>query len=563
VLLSCPDDQALDGQLKAIQQFLEAHVGLRFLEPVLVRRLKPEAFRSEQLAKFTQPQARARRRAEWRLWQALGLINDVDSADQEFCDLYLRSLRGFYDFDTREIVMPEGELEQAKSLAHELHHALLDQHYKIGKLLRESEKRGGDALTATQAMVEGLATLDEEVFEVCWQNARDERAGWPTSAELDALREKFRRTVNSGQAQPPGGWTDQQRMVIDSMFPYRWGAWHMANRARGGDKWQSAYARLLVTSTWPRSTREVLHPGEAATETGGLARYLRAWADRRGVHQVKVEPFGEFGVRLWTGLPLVSAVADEKEPLGLADDVVALFEDADGVEFGVVVLVFESEAQAILFVTQLPQLDGRFLQQFQPRRAGSRSVLIPLGGTAGPDAAREVVEVAERWATDLPAGAPVDGSLLARLRIFVDHPAPTVWEQLLRELAASRSQLRFGQRLAQVLFQIEDDNEPGAAAANDDRDCRAIQFGIQALELRQQLAEDVRTSLIQAALAALSDSETLPVGRVNALRWLAAERDRLTREQCTEALRAAGTAFHGRPAFASLIQNAFSREEPR
>ncbi|MFZ0491863.1 MAG: hypothetical protein WAM81_01550 [Acidimicrobiia bacterium] len=96
----------------------------------------------------------------------LGLVPEGTDMLTLYQDLYGEQVLGFYDGETKEMVVPAtgAELSAAEkvTLVHELTHALTDQHYSFSDrsdALDEGQRY--DALSALQTITEGDATLTE------------------------------------------------------------------------------------------------------------------------------------------------------------------------------------------------------------------------------------------------------------------------------------------------------------------------------------------------------------------------------------------------------------------
>jgi hypothetical protein len=107
--------------------------------------------------------------ADAALYKLLGLLGgDVDLATL-LTDLYGEQVAGYYDGETRELVVPittEGfSIVQQATLVHELTHALTDQHFEFhpafDAMLDEDRL---DQASAYQALIEGDASLSELHF---------------------------------------------------------------------------------------------------------------------------------------------------------------------------------------------------------------------------------------------------------------------------------------------------------------------------------------------------------------------------------------------------------------
>ena len=94
-----------------------------------------------------------------RAYAALGLVPDTLDLRALLLDLYSEQVLGYYDPDTRTLFVLEGEeaVGLRPLLAHELVHALQDQHANLDSLV--SHERGNDRQTAAHAALEGHAMV--------------------------------------------------------------------------------------------------------------------------------------------------------------------------------------------------------------------------------------------------------------------------------------------------------------------------------------------------------------------------------------------------------------------
>jgi hypothetical protein len=107
--------------------------------------------------------------ADAALYKLLGLLGaDVD-LETLLTDLYGEQVAGFYDGETRELVVPittEGfSVVQEATLVHELTHALTDQHFAFHTAFDAMlDEERLDQASAYQALIEGDASLAELLF---------------------------------------------------------------------------------------------------------------------------------------------------------------------------------------------------------------------------------------------------------------------------------------------------------------------------------------------------------------------------------------------------------------
>lgn len=212
---------------------------LRFSTPPVPRRITGAQVRREALAQLDATYPRARRAADEEVLELLGLLAPGSDLRQIAASVYGEQVAGFYDPRRKRLAIVQGASGGAAlqeiTLAHELTHALEDQHFG----LKDDEALGvQDATTAYSALVEGTATV------VMNEYAR--RTLRPT----DAL-------VELASALAGGASTGLPPYVEASLlFPYTAGSRFAAALHRTGG-WR------LVDATFarpPASTEQVLHP---------------------------------------------------------------------------------------------------------------------------------------------------------------------------------------------------------------------------------------------------------------------------------------------------------------
>jgi hypothetical protein len=155
--------------------------------------------------------------------------------------LLSEQVAGYYDAKAREFYLADWiELEGQKPvMAHELTHALQDQHFNLRRFEKWPEG-DSDAELAAHALIEGDATLAMTLYMI--------------KNPLVALA--FTRSL-SGLSAASKEFNDAPRALRDTLiFPYSQGAeWATNVYKRGGWKTVSAaYAKL------PLSTEQILHP---------------------------------------------------------------------------------------------------------------------------------------------------------------------------------------------------------------------------------------------------------------------------------------------------------------
>jgi hypothetical protein len=216
----------------------------------------------------------------------LGLIPEAIDYERTMFDLLEEQVLGFYDPDEHRLYIADwvpAEM-QTSTMAHEVTHALQDQHFDIGRFTHHVRGRG-DAQTAAMAVVEGDATAAMFDFSLA-----------PSGRTVLDLPD----VTNSVAGQMSG--SDQPRLAAAPralretlLFPYIAGLRLCVERMRAGG--HGAIDALLAEA--PASTEQVLHPDklaarEAPVEVPTAVPAPLAASFELAYHDV----LGEFGTRL-------------------------------------------------------------------------------------------------------------------------------------------------------------------------------------------------------------------------------------------------------------------------
>ena len=204
-----------------------------------VRTITAEEAREEGLAVLDEEYPAERRAADEKVLTLLGLIPASSDIRELAGTIFAEEVAGFYDDRTKAMTLVAGATggtEGEITLAHELTHALEDQHFEIAP-----SSGLDDARTARTALIEGTATVAMAEYAVRFlTGGAAKRADFLDQLALVDLLE-------SSSGLPPY----VQRSLL---FPYSAGArfvdaigtWGPANRA--------------LRDAGPVSTEQVLHP---------------------------------------------------------------------------------------------------------------------------------------------------------------------------------------------------------------------------------------------------------------------------------------------------------------
>ena len=188
-----------------------------------------------------------------RAYKAFGLLPDTLDLRAMLLDLYTEQVVGYYDPATdRLYVLDEATAATAAPVvAHELVHALQDQHADLDSLV--ARERGNDRQMAAQAAAEGQATLVMIALQ-----AAQMRGGQPVDvAGLPDLARLLRPALEAENTRFPV-FQRAPRLVRETLiFPYMAGAGFVQAlfRAADGGEPPIPFGELL-----PQSTEQVLAP---------------------------------------------------------------------------------------------------------------------------------------------------------------------------------------------------------------------------------------------------------------------------------------------------------------
>ncbi|HJW90538.1 MAG TPA: hypothetical protein VJ436_07840 [Anaerolineales bacterium] len=236
-------------ETEEIQEIQTQVVALRGLNPtgdVDLTLFSPAQMREHVITDFLGEYTSEEARNDAVILAAFGLLEtDFDLYDF-YVDLYSEQVAGFYDYETKEMYVIQGEGFQGPerlTYAHEYAHALQDQVYDMQSGLNYNEKSCETEVEhcmAVRALFEGDATL----LEVAWYQTYATRQD---REEIQAFYQVYQGTVFN---QAPAF------MQQDFFFPYEAGYAFVNNLFnRGG--WEAVdqtYRNL------PVSTEQIMHP---------------------------------------------------------------------------------------------------------------------------------------------------------------------------------------------------------------------------------------------------------------------------------------------------------------
>lgn len=250
-------DPGLAAVADSLLPRLEQLSGLRKLKPIRMEQQSREDLRRYVQDRLREELPPAEVRGMKAAYAAFGLVPDTLDLEKLMLDLYTEQVAGYYDPKTDAFYMVEGTPRDLlrPTLAHELVHALQDQHANLDSLI--SRKHGNDRQTAAQAAIEGHATL--VMFAILAGGS-----GEFNPALLPDMGEQLGPLMEMQNSQFPI-FRSAPRIIRETMlFPYIGGAGFVQElwRSQAGtaDKFAAPIGARL-----PQSTEQVLHPREKFT----------------------------------------------------------------------------------------------------------------------------------------------------------------------------------------------------------------------------------------------------------------------------------------------------------
>jgi hypothetical protein len=278
-----PDDvaDAMRAQLGSILLDVEESRALPFLEVPTVTILDEADFTQRVNDTISEDLDEEELAYQEAMFKLLGMLDDDVDLGQLLIDLYTEQVAGFYDPEAREMVVPvavDGITPlQEIVIAHELVHALTDQHFDFNAGYEDQLENGtGDDAAGTLALVEGDASYQQFLYLESMDPVKAARAA------LEAV------TIDTSVLDSSPRWLQQ-----DLAFPYEQGLIFTGYLIETGGLKQvdEAYQEP------PVSSEQILDPtkyvrGEGPEPIDPLAVTLDGW-------ELSDEAtLGEWGVRL-------------------------------------------------------------------------------------------------------------------------------------------------------------------------------------------------------------------------------------------------------------------------
>ncbi len=268
-------------QREAIEREVAEIRGLEFKTPVDYQVLDRKEIKETLSRKLTEVFSEQEFANVTAAFARLGLLEEGYPLRQKYLDLLGEQVAAFYDQHTHKLFMFEdASLDHAQNrvvLAHELTHALQDQHFGLARLPLEI-KNNDDRSVAASALCEGDATLVMSQFML-------------KHLSLGALKDNLSTALTQNMEQLAKAPRYLREMLI---FPYLRGQEFCGSvLARGGfEAVNKAYAQP------PNSSAQILHP-EKFLETREEPVAIEWPEVKAGGHEpIADNVLGEMGMRI-------------------------------------------------------------------------------------------------------------------------------------------------------------------------------------------------------------------------------------------------------------------------
>jgi hypothetical protein len=231
-----------------IAQEVASGRGLPLKNEIVKKTISQDEVRKKLVEEFDKEFKPGEIESEALTYQKLGLMSPTDDYRKILLDVLTEQIAGFYDTDAKELFLVQEIAPDRGALAHEICHALQDQHFDLNVIQDKLEADHGlDASLAFAALVEGDAMAAMLEDQLGWRGM---------FANIPNLPEQMKKQMSE---------PDERSAVLDSaprvikeslIFPYL-------------DGLAFVYA-LRQTGTWsvidaafadpPVSSEQILHP---------------------------------------------------------------------------------------------------------------------------------------------------------------------------------------------------------------------------------------------------------------------------------------------------------------
>lgn len=222
---------------------LERTVGLEFRTPPRYEARSREEVRQFLERRLAEDVPEDELRGTERAYKRLGMLPDTLDLKRFLLALLTEQIAGYYDPSTKVLYIVQGASDEMVSVtvAHELVHALQDQHFNLDSL--QKVRNRNDRQVAAQAVIEGQATLEQIASMI---------GGGTMLNNLPGGWDRVREMIRDGQNSMPVFAGAPLLIQETLLFPYLSGAEFMK-------RFKERNPGKLIFSDMPVSTEQILH----------------------------------------------------------------------------------------------------------------------------------------------------------------------------------------------------------------------------------------------------------------------------------------------------------------
>lgn len=363
---SAPTAQDLLKTADEIAARVSQQRGLRIKHPLKKGVLSRNQIVSRLMDRVKREYSAVEIKAEEAVLKRLGLLEPDTDYEKTITDLLTEQVAGFYDPFAKELFIADwlDVSLQRPALAHEIGHALCDQHFDL-KPYATPIKDNGDRQLARAALVEGDGTAVMLEFTMAEQAAA---MGVPMAADIGQIPDAlFSMTAGLMSGTMPAFDRAPRYLRETLVFPYIEGLRFVVH-VRRRKPW-SAIDEIYRHP--PESTEQILHPEKyfarerpvVVTDTALPAGKAGGWK------VIRKEVLGEYQTRLWLETRL-DAMQAKQASQGWGGDRLVAYEPTPGGPLVLVALsTWDSEADANEFARAVSRLFARRVAR--PELSGS------------------------------------------------------------------------------------------------------------------------------------------------------------------------------------------------
>lgn len=305
-------DAALLKRADALEEKVALIRGLKPLGPIAKGVRSREELRAELQRKLREEYTKAEILAESRALARMGLLAEDADLEALVIELLTEQIAGYYDVDEGELNLMRDmdPFGQEVATAHELFHAIQDQHFTLKRVQGPEEGLAGTRLNpdrsmARSSLIEGDATVLMIDFGLYVQGVLPYGNGgsFIDNPAMRAMMREQMKTLGGQTDAPDSALAKAPRFLREELqFPYSAGTLFVM-KVREGRTWASVDA---IYADPPDSTEQILHPErylkrdapvlvqlDQATLRAAMPGGPERW---RVIYNTVV---GEFRTRLW------------------------------------------------------------------------------------------------------------------------------------------------------------------------------------------------------------------------------------------------------------------------